>query len=432
MADVPAPAGALGCLPLMCRIRSDGTADGEFAMQTIFRAGAALSSPTGRLARLVAVLQTFLLLFPWLLAGAAPAWAADLSPGEARAIVVAAATVLDATQTNIPGRVDVLGPAGTSGQVDIFGRQVDIFGQVGIRDHVDVLAQGGTPNLVGIPDTSLAADPAIDANRATAEQLQTLRGIGPAMAARIIAERERQPFASLDDLARRVRGVGARRLRQWQEAGLVLSSRQSAVVQDRAVHGHRGHVPSVGARGADTQGTEVQGADTRGTNALGTYIPVGGTSARTGRVSTLPPHHAGAAGRPIEVIRGNPRLPSRAATARPVRATKGRSAAGRSSAERSTAGRAAAERSPAGQHPGDAAHARSRSALATDSRTASRLQGHRADEPSCRLQRRAHQRSRSGKGAQVRRSKAPPLFEDRPLFDCRSIFDERSRLLPKT
>ena len=418
MADVPAPAGALGCLPLMCRIRSDGTADGEFAMQTIFRAGAALSPPTSRLARLVVVLRTFLspflLLFPWLLAGAAPAWAADLSPGEARAIVVAAATVLDATQTNIPGRVDVLGPAGTSGQVDIFG-------QVGIRGHVDVLAQGGTPNLVGIPDTSLAADPAIDANRATAEQLQTLRGIGPAMAARIIAERERQPFASLDDLARRVRGVGARRLRQWQEAGLVLSSRQSAVVQDRAVHGHRGHVPSVGARGADTQGTEVQGADTRGTNALGTYIPVGGTSARTGRVSTLPPHHAGAAGRIIEVIQGHPRLPSRGATARPARATKGRSAAGR----------AAVLRSLAEQHAGDAVLARSQGTPATGLHTVSRSRGHRADEPSCRLQRRAHQRGRSGKGPQVRRSKAPPLFEDRPLFDCRSIFDERSRLLPQ-
>ncbi|WP_455227332.1 DUF655 domain-containing protein [Lautropia mirabilis] len=388
-------------------------------MQTIFRAGAALLPPTSRLARLVVVLRTFLspfLLFPWLLAGAAPAWAADLSLQGASAPVVAAATVPDTAQTDIPG-------------------------------HVDVLAQGSPPDLVGLPDASLAANAAIDANRATAEQLQTLRGIGPAMAARIIAERERQPFASLDDLARRVRGVGTRRLRQWQEAGLVLSSRQSAVVQDRAVHGHRGHAPSVGARGADTQGTEVRGAgvhsphamganalgvNVQGAHAPGTQAPVGGKSARAGRVSTHQPRHAGAAGRTIEVIRGNPRQPSRGTTARPVRATKGRSAAGRSSAERPAAGRAAAERSPAGPQPGDAAQALSRSASTTGSRTASRARGHRADEPSCRLQRRVHQRGRSGKGAQVRRSTAPSLFEDRPLFDCRSIFDERSRLLPRS
>ena len=374
-------------------------------MQTIFRAGAALSSPTSRLARLVALLQTFLspflLLLPWLLAGGASAWAADLAPDGAPAPIVAAATVPDTAQADIPG-------------------------------HVDVLALGSPPDLVGLPDASLAANTAIDANRATAEQLQTLRGIGPAMAARIIAERERQPFASLDDLARRVRGVGMRRLRQWQEAGLVLSSRPSAVVQDRVVHGHLGHAPSVGARGADTQGTEVQGADTRGTNALGTHIPVGGTSARARRVSTPPPRHAGAAGRRIEVIRGNPRQPSRATMARPVRATRGRSGAGRSSAERPAAGRTAAERFPAGPHSGDAAQALSRSVPATGSRAASRARGHRADESSCRLQRRAHQRGRSGKGAQVRRSTAPSLFEDRPLFDCRSIFDERSRLLPKS
>ena len=389
-------------------------------MQTIFRAGAALSLPTGRLGRLIAVLQTlllpFLLLFPWLLAGGASAWAADLSLQGAPAPVVAAATVPDTAQTDIPG-------------------------------HVDVLAQGSPPDLVGLPDASLAANAAIDANRATAEQLQTLRGIGPAMAARIIAERERQPFASLDDLARRVRGVGTRRLRQWQEAGLVLSSQPSAVVQDRAVYGHLGHAPSVGARGADTQGTEVRGAGVQSTHAMGanalganvqgahapgTQAPVGGKSARAGRVSTHPPRHAGAAGRTIEVIRGNPRLSSRASTARPGRATKGRSAAGRSSAEMATAGRAAAERSPAGPQPGDAAQALSRSASATGSRTASRARGHRADESSCRLQRRVHQRGRSGKGTQVRRSTAPSLFEDRPLFDCRSIFDERSRLLPRS
>lgn len=379
-------------------------------MQTIFRAGAPLSLPTSRLARLVAVLQTFLLLFPWLLAGGASAWAADLSTDGAPAPVVVAANVPDAVQTGIPG-------------------------------HVEVLAQGNTSDLEGLPDTSPAVDTAIDANRATAEQLQTLRGIGPAMAARIIAERERQPFASPDDLARRVRGVGARRLRQWQEAGLLVSPRQPGGVQDRAVHGHRGHARSVGARAADTQGTEVRGANAQSIHVQGTQAPaapvsVGAATARPGRISIPPPRHAGATDHPIEVIRGNPRLPSRATTARPGRATRGRSgagrsAAGRSSAERSAAGREAAERSSVAQRPGDAAQALSRSTSATGARKASRASGPRADDPSCRTQRRIHQRRSSGKGTQVRRSKAPPLFDDRPLFDCHSIFDERSRLLPR-
>lgn len=382
-------------------------------MQTIFRAGAPLSPPTSRLARLVVVLRTFLslfLLFPWLLAGGASAWAADLSTDGAPAPAVVAANVLDAVQTGIPG-------------------------------YVEVLAQGNPSDLVELSDTSLAVDTAIDANRATAEQLQTLRGIGPAMAARIIAERERHPFASLDDLARRVRGVGVRRLRQWQEAGLLVSPRQPGSVQDRAVHGHRGHARSVGARAADTQGTEVRGANAQSIHVQGTQAPaapvsVGAATARPGRISIPPPRHAGATDHPIEVIRGNPRLPSRATTARPGRATRGRSGAGRSaaglpSAERPVAGLSAAVRSPAARLPEEAAPARSRSMPAKGARMESRFQSHRADDPSCRAQRRIHQRSRSGKGTQVRRSKAPPLFDDRPLFDCHSIFDERSRLLPR-
>jgi competence protein ComEA len=47
----------------------------------------------------------------------------------------------------------------------------------------------------------------IDPNYATAEELARLPGVGPALAARIIAEREHAPFASADDL-RRVRGIG--------------------------------------------------------------------------------------------------------------------------------------------------------------------------------------------------------------------------------
>jgi competence protein ComEA len=54
-------------------------------------------------------------------------------------------------------------------------------------------------------------DELINLNRATAAELDRLPGIGPVLAARIVAERENKPFARIEDL-RRVSGIGPKKL----------------------------------------------------------------------------------------------------------------------------------------------------------------------------------------------------------------------------
>jgi competence protein ComEA len=51
----------------------------------------------------------------------------------------------------------------------------------------------------------------LDVNRASAEELQRLPGVGPTLSSRILHAREQRPFKSVDDL-RRVPGVGAKTL----------------------------------------------------------------------------------------------------------------------------------------------------------------------------------------------------------------------------
>lgn len=59
--------------------------------------------------------------------------------------------------------------------------------------------------------------PMLDLNTASADDLQLLPGIGPALAARIVADREtRGPFERVDDLER-VQGMGERLVRRAKE-----------------------------------------------------------------------------------------------------------------------------------------------------------------------------------------------------------------------
>jgi len=66
---------------------------------------------------------------------------------------------------------------------------------------------------------SLAA--AVDLNTADVQQLQQIKGIGPRTAELILEERQRGgPFDSLQDLADRVKGIGAKKIITMEQSGL--------------------------------------------------------------------------------------------------------------------------------------------------------------------------------------------------------------------
>jgi len=108
----------------------------------------------------------------------------------------------------------------------------------------------------------------VEVNGASAAQLQTIAGIGPAMLARILAERARAPFQSMQDLDQRVRGVGPKTVERWQAAGLLVAPPSKAASKDlKAIAGSsRPALPLVGVGGANPAilqgGTPV--ADPRG------------------------------------------------------------------------------------------------------------------------------------------------------------------------
>ena len=85
-------------------------------------------------------------------------------------------------------------------------------------------APSGDPGTGGSGGTA-GAGPKVELNSATAEQLDSLPGIGPATAAAIIGHRERHgPFRSVDDLIE-VRGIGEAKLEALRDLVTVDGAR---------------------------------------------------------------------------------------------------------------------------------------------------------------------------------------------------------------
>lgn len=64
---------------------------------------------------------------------------------------------------------------------------------------------------------------AVDANKGTAAELDSIKGIGPALSGKIIDERKKGSFKDWSDLISRVSGIGDASAARLSEAGLTVN-----------------------------------------------------------------------------------------------------------------------------------------------------------------------------------------------------------------
>lgn len=64
---------------------------------------------------------------------------------------------------------------------------------------------------------------AVDANKATQAELETVKGIGPSISSKILAERQKGAFKDWPDLVERVKGVGEGNAAKFSTEGLTVN-----------------------------------------------------------------------------------------------------------------------------------------------------------------------------------------------------------------
>ncbi|MEY3072338.1 MAG: hypothetical protein RLZZ353_534 [Actinomycetota bacterium] len=134
-----------------------------------------------------------------------------LGPAAGPTVHVTGAVALPGLLTLAPGaRVGDAVAAAGGALPDAWLDRVNLARPVadGEQVHVPRVGEDAPPPAASGPTSQgILPDGRVDLNRATAEELATLPGIGPARAAAIIAAREEQPFDEPGDL-RRVPGIG--------------------------------------------------------------------------------------------------------------------------------------------------------------------------------------------------------------------------------
>ena len=64
---------------------------------------------------------------------------------------------------------------------------------------------------------------ALEINQATVAELDSLRGMGPALSAKVLQARAQKPFESWRDVMKRVSGFGPAKAQQFSDQGLTVN-----------------------------------------------------------------------------------------------------------------------------------------------------------------------------------------------------------------
>jgi competence protein ComEA len=66
---------------------------------------------------------------------------------------------------------------------------------------------------------------ALDINQANEAELDSIKGMGPALSAKVLRARAQAPFKDWPDLMQRVSGIRAHKAQQFSEQGLTVNGR---------------------------------------------------------------------------------------------------------------------------------------------------------------------------------------------------------------
>lgn len=89
------------------------------------------------------------------------------------------------------------------------------------RSIVTPFLRGAVAVLLGL--CALAAQAAADANQATRAELESVKGIGPGLSAKILEARKTGAFRNWDDLVERVGGIGRGNAVRLSHNGLTVA-----------------------------------------------------------------------------------------------------------------------------------------------------------------------------------------------------------------